>query len=81
MEGEVADIYRADWTCGHKVNSPVDKGWADVESTIILKGELAQALKGLYDFSHILVIFWMYQAKVPTVLQRQPSAGVMFKAT
>jgi len=54
------------------IESPVDCGWADVESKIVIKEPLAPALSGLDDFSHLLVIFWMHQAKPPTVLRRRP---------
>ena len=54
------------------VNSSVDNGWGEVESKIVLNEELTPALKGLADFSHILVLFWMHHAKPPTILQRRP---------
>ena len=56
----------------NNVDSPVDIGWGEVESKIVIKEELATALKGLADFSHILVIFYMHQAQPPTVQQRRP---------
>ena len=57
---------------GNNIDEPIDKGWEKVESKIILKKELTPGLKRLDSFSHILVIFWMHQAKPPTVLQRRP---------
>ena len=54
------------------VDSPIDCGWAKVESRIILQENLAPALLGLDDFSHLLVVFWMHQAETPMVLQRRP---------
>ena len=54
------------------INSPMDYGWAKVESKIVLQEKLAPALSGLEDFSHILVFFWIHQAEYPTVLQRKP---------
>jgi len=54
------------------IDSPMDCGWAKVESKIVLRENLAPALLGLDDFSHLLVVFWMHQAKSPTVLQRRP---------
>ena len=62
-------------TIGYVVNdidSPIDCGWAKVESRIVLEENLAPALLGLGDFSHLLVVFWMHQAKPPAVLQRRP---------
>ena len=56
----------------NNVDSPVDIGWGEIESKIVIKEELAATLKGLADFSHILVIFYMHQAQPPTVQQRRP---------
>jgi len=56
----------------NNVSEPMDKGWGEVESKIILKEELTVALKGLGSFSHILVVFWMHQTKPPAVFQRHP---------
>jgi tRNA-Thr(GGU) m(6)t(6)A37 methyltransferase TsaA len=56
----------------NNVDSPMDCGWAKVESRIVLQEHLAPALSGLGDFSHLLVVFWMHQAKPSTVLQRRP---------
>lgn len=54
------------------VESPADCGWAQVESRIAVKEHLIPALSGLSGFSHLLVVFWMHQAKPPAVLQRRP---------
>lgn len=54
------------------VDSPVDCGWAEVESRIVLRENLEPALSGLGDFSHLLVVFWMHQAQPPAVLRRRP---------
>ena len=54
------------------VDSPVDCGWAGVESRIVLHEHLMPALLRLSDFSHLLVVFWMHQAEPPTILQRRP---------
>lgn len=54
------------------VTSAVDCGWAEVASKIVIKEHLAPALSGLGDFSHLLVVFWMHQAKSPAVLRRKP---------
>ncbi|MFC2011464.1 tRNA (N6-threonylcarbamoyladenosine(37)-N6)-methyltransferase TrmO [Chloroflexota bacterium] len=54
------------------VNSPMDCNWAGVESKIVLQEHLLPALSRLGDFSHLLVVFWMHQAKPPTILQRRP---------
>jgi tRNA-Thr(GGU) m(6)t(6)A37 methyltransferase TsaA len=54
------------------IESPIDYGWSNIESRIVLEERLAPALSGLTDFSHILVVFWMHKAKPPTTLQRRP---------
>ncbi len=56
----------------NNVESPVDRDWAKVESRIILHEHLKPALAGLKDFSHLLVTFWMHEAKSVTVLRRRP---------
>jgi len=54
------------------VNSPIDRGWGKIESKIVLEESLIPALRGLSDFSHLLVVFWIHQAKPPTALKRKP---------
>ena len=54
------------------INSPIDLGWAKVESSIVLREDLTPALSGLSEFSHIVVIFWMHQAKSMITLVRKP---------
>ena len=58
--------------CMDPIDLPMGCGWAKVESRIVLQENLAPALLGLGDFSHLLVVFWMHRAKPPTVLQRRP---------
>lgn len=36
--------------------------WREVVSQIIIDSQLAEALDGLDEFSHIIVIYWMHQA-------------------
>lgn len=54
------------------IDMPMDRGWLKVESRIVFRENLVSALSGLADFSHLLVVFWMHQAKPPVVLQRRP---------
>lgn len=56
----------------NEVSTPVDRGWASVESKIVLREELAPALAGLADFSHALVVFWMHRTGPVERLQRRP---------
>lgn len=44
----------------NRIKEPVMFGWADVDSDIILRPELAAALLGLDAYSHIIVLFWMH---------------------
>jgi tRNA-Thr(GGU) m(6)t(6)A37 methyltransferase TsaA len=43
-------------------------------STIVIREELVEALKGLDDFSHVLILFWMHKITVrtPSPLQVHP---------
>jgi len=47
-----------------------DSGWEKIVSEITIASSLAEALDGLEEFSHIIVIYWMNQvpplAQVPT---------------
>lgn len=45
------------------IKKQIDQGWGKVPSYIVLKEEYAAGLKGLKNFSHILVIFDMHKAK------------------
>lgn len=48
------------------VRSPVREGvdaeWGAVEATVELTADLADALHGLTDFSHALIVFYMHQS-------------------
>lgn len=61
------------------VQNGVQKGeqtiWEEVESRIVLDGQWAAGLRGLEEFSHLVVIFWLdrpSQGEVP--LQVHPEA-------
>lgn len=56
------------------VTEAVDDNWGQVVSEIHITDPLAAGLNGLADFSHLLVIFWMHEAKFnpATDLQRHP---------
>lgn len=45
------------------VKEQTDQGWGEVISQIVLEKKYAAGLKGLKNFSHILVIFYMHKAK------------------
>ena len=56
----------------NSVEEPVDSGWGEVESRLVLREDLVPALVGLEEFSHVLVVYWMHRAVLPEVLRRQP---------
>lgn len=45
----------------NRVTEPTPEGWEHVESRIVLRPELAPALLGLADYSHIYVLFWLHR--------------------
>lgn len=51
-----------------------DDGWDQIESSIELDATkfTSSALKGLEEFSHIEVLFWMHKAKEPLTESRHP---------
>jgi len=63
---------------GH-VENGVQKGeqttWEDVESRIVLDSQWAEGLRGLEEFSHLVVIFWLDRSNESEVpLQVHPEA-------
>ena len=44
------------------VVEPVDEGWGEIESRIEMLPEYRAGLRGLEEFSHVLVIAWLHQA-------------------
>ena len=42
------------------IKQPIRHGWREVVSEITINPELTQALDGLEDFSHIIVLYWMH---------------------
>lgn len=43
------------------IKQPMRHGWSQVVSEIIINRELTEALDGLKNFSHIIVLYWMHQ--------------------
>lgn len=39
-----------------------EQGWEKIVSNIVVNSSLTEALDGLEEFSHIVVLFWMHQA-------------------
>jgi tRNA (adenine37-N6)-methyltransferase len=60
------------------VRSPVaegrDEGWGEVVSELHLREGLAPGLRGIEEFSHLVVVFWMHQSSFDpkTDLLRRP---------
>jgi tRNA-Thr(GGU) m(6)t(6)A37 methyltransferase TsaA len=55
-------------------SEPTDENWGEVISEIHLRSELAAGLRGLDQFSHVMVLFFMHQARFEpgTDLVRRP---------
>lgn len=45
----------------NRIKEPMPSGWDEVNSRIVLRPELAEALLGLDGYSHIHVLFWPHQ--------------------
>jgi len=43
------------------IKEPIRHGWREVISEITVNSELSQALDGLEEFSHLIVLYWMHQ--------------------
>ena len=43
------------------VRQPVRHGWREVVSDIVVDGKLTEALDGLDEFSHLIILYWMHQ--------------------
>ena len=44
-----------------EVKQPVRQDWEKVVSEIVVDSSLTEALDGLENFSHIIVVYWMHQ--------------------
>jgi tRNA (adenine37-N6)-methyltransferase len=49
------------------VKEPRHGGWADVVSRLEIDGEYAAGMKGLEDYSHVTVVYWMNQVDSCTI--------------
>ncbi|MDD5094090.1 MAG: tRNA (N6-threonylcarbamoyladenosine(37)-N6)-methyltransferase TrmO [Dehalococcoidia bacterium] len=47
-------------------------GWGQIQSTLIIRPDLAASLDGLEDFSHLIVLFWMHQATGDAPIKLHP---------
>jgi tRNA (adenine37-N6)-methyltransferase len=53
----------------NEIKTPIVQGWGQVVSDLVLEEQYTEALDGLEDYSHVLVIFWMDQAGPPKSLK------------
>lgn len=56
------------------VTERMDKNWGEIKSKIILNSEYTGALLGLENFSHVIIVTYLHQAKYEKEkhLQRRP---------
>jgi len=45
----------------NRVKEPMPDGWANVESRVIIRPELADMLLNLSDYSHVIIVFWPHE--------------------
>jgi tRNA-Thr(GGU) m(6)t(6)A37 methyltransferase TsaA len=43
------------------IKQPIRHGWREVVSEITINPELTEALDGLEEFSHLIVLYWMHR--------------------
>ena len=71
MDEETPTIsLKAIGTVKNEFKQPIRQDWGKVVSDIVVESSLTEALDGLEDFSHIIVLYWMHRApsggKAPT---------------
>jgi tRNA-Thr(GGU) m(6)t(6)A37 methyltransferase TsaA len=54
-------ILRAIGVVRNGITPPKQEGWGETISEIVIDSSLSEALDGLEEFSHIIVLFWMHQ--------------------
>ncbi len=52
------------------VKEPRFGNFADETSEIILDGKFAEALQGIDDYSHVIIVYWMDRVKGPVMTHR-----------
>ena len=64
---------------------PIDEGWASVESSIVIEADLRDGLRGLAEFSHLIVVTFLHRAlfdpkchlvRRPRGLAEMPEVGI-----
>ena len=70
----------------NKVKHPLEQDWEKVVSDIVVDSSLTEALDGLEEFSHIIVVYWMHRvattSRLPTKVhprgrQELPLVGLL----
>ena len=62
----------------NQVAQPVQGGWEEVISEIVIDRRLTDALDGLEEFSHIVVLFWMHKTSGEPALKVHPRGKIEF---
>ena len=45
----------------NEIKQPIRHGWGEIVSDIVVNRDLTEALDGLDEFSHLIVLYWMHQ--------------------
>ena len=64
--------FRPIGTVRNEMEEPVHRDVSGVVSEIVLNESLTEALDGLNDFSHIIVIFWIHRSRRPFPTKVRP---------
>ena len=54
----------------NEVKTPIRQGWGTIVSDLVVDERYTEALDGLEDYSHVVVIVWMDRADVPGSMKR-----------
>jgi len=65
MTSELRASLDAIGTVSSQIKHPRERGWEKAVSTIVVDESLTEALDGLEEFSHIMVLYWMHQVPAP----------------
>jgi tRNA-Thr(GGU) m(6)t(6)A37 methyltransferase TsaA len=60
-EGMAAALFSPIGVVRNAVKEPQMGGWESVESRIVVRRDLTDALDGLDGFSHVIVLFWIHR--------------------
>ncbi len=48
-------------TVRNDIKQPIRHGWREIVSEIVIDSSLTEALDGLDEFSHLIVLYWLHQ--------------------